>query len=173
MKRILIGTLPLLAILPAVGQAEEPKVRHSIRVQKTSMDFSDHMDGPSKWELGEAGSLSLEMEGDSTVFLRNGEQEVFRLDAPEYIDAAIVSEDGSSLVLAAMKSRGFGSDFATLVLVHADGEKLSVTRVLETEQELFGGSGWWLSELGAISNDSTRILAKFGVDSRRKCPLSR
>ncbi len=30
---------------------------------------------------------------------------------------------------------------------------------------IFGANRWWLSGLGAASNDGSKILAKFGIDS--------
>ena len=129
------------------------------------MDFSDHLNGPANWKLGSAGTLTLKMDGDSTTFLINGDQEVFRLNAPEYIDEAVLSEDGASIVFVAMKSRGFGSDFAALVRVYLAADGVKVSRVLESGEKLFDARRWWISELGAVSNDGTRILAKFGVNA--------
>lgn len=156
--------LALAVILTLCGQAEENKPEPKSRTVKTSLDFSKHLDGEAKWKLREAGILSLRMDGDSTIFLQNGE-EVFRLNAPEYIDEAILSEDGSALMLVAMQSRGYGSDYATLIRVQTSADKLKFSRVLPTDQKIFEEQQWWLSELGAISNDSATVLAKFGVMS--------
>lgn len=164
----LYSTILFALVLAAASTSwgQEPTIRPSGgRVLKTSLDFSDHLYGPAKWKLGTAGTLTLKMDGDSTVFLLDGDEEVFRLNSPEYIDEAVVSDDGNSLVLVAMKTRGFGSDFATLVSVKPSGNGVKVNRVLESGQKLFDGKRWWLSELGAVSNDGTRILAKFGVDA--------
>jgi hypothetical protein len=163
----LVSTILFALIVGAasISLGQEPTIRPTGgRVLKTSLDFSEHLDGPAKWELGPAGTLTLKMDGDSTVFLLDGDEEVFRLNSPEYIDEAVVSDDGQSVVLVAMKTRGFGSDFATLVSVRPSADGVKVTRVLESGKKLFGGRDWWISELGAVSNDGGRILAKFGVD---------
>lgn len=156
----------LALVLASFSHGEEPKPR--IRVvppSKTSMDFFDHLEGPAKWQFGQTADLSLRMWGGSTLFLLNGDQETFRLNAPEYVQAAVLSEDGKTLVLVVMKSTGSGSDFSALLRVQPDGKNLKVGRVLESGQKLFDGRRWWLSELGAVSNDRARILAKFGVDA--------
>jgi hypothetical protein len=161
----IIFSLMLAAVMSCWGQ--EPSIRPSgvsVRVDKTLLDFSKHLDGPAKWKLGSAGTLSLKMDNDSTVFLIDDAKEVFRLNSPEYIAQAVMSDDGSSLVLVAMKTQGFGSDFATLVSVQPVVSGVRVVRLLESGAKLFGGRKWWISELGAVSNDGTRILAKFGVD---------
>ena len=89
--------LTLALVLAPLSHAEEPKVRERVvRSSKTSMDFSDHLEGPAKWSIGEA-VLTLKMDKESTVFLLNGDQEVFRLNAPEYVDGAALSEDGKAL----------------------------------------------------------------------------
>jgi hypothetical protein len=154
----------MLAAAP-ICLAQEPTIRPSGgRVLKTSLDFSEHLDGPAKWKLGSAGTITLKMEGDSTVFLLDGDKEVFRLNSPEYISEAVLSDDGTSLALVAMKTRGFGSNFATLVSVRLAAGGVKVSRVLGPGEKLFDGRRWWLSELGAVSNDGTRILAKLGVE---------
>ena len=129
-------------------------------------DQPKHLEGEAKWELGSSGSLSLKMEGESTVFLLNGEREVFRLKAPEYIEEALPSDDGNSLALVVMEESGGGSNFAALLKVHAVAGKLEVERVLDSKMRLFEGRRWWVSDLGAMSNDGTRVLARFGVESR-------
>jgi hypothetical protein len=102
------------------------------------------------------------MWGDSTKFLLNGNQEVFRLDAPEYVSAAVLSEDRKTLVLVLLRSTGFRSEFAALLRVQPHGNSVTIDRVLESGQKLFDGR-WLFSELGAVSNDGGRILAKFFV----------
>lgn len=79
------------------------------------MDFSDHLNGPAKWELGPSKIVTLKMDGGSTVLLLNGNQAMLRLNAPEYVDGAVVSEDGKTLVLTVMKSSGGGAGFARRV----------------------------------------------------------
>lgn len=165
MKRSARFYLSLVLAAAPLCLAQEPALRPSGgRVLKTSLDFSKHLDGPAQWKLGSAATLTLKMDGDSTVFLLNGDKEVFRLNSPEYITEAVVSDDGASLVLVAMKTRGFGSDFATLVSVRQAANEVKVSRVLGSGEKLFDGRRWWLSELGAVSNDGTRILAKLGVE---------
>jgi hypothetical protein len=165
MKRASTILLSLTLAAASICCGQEPTIRPSGgRVLKTSLDFSEHLDGPAKWQLGSEGTLTLKMDGDSTVFLLDGDEEVFRLNSPEYIDEAVVSDDGASLVLVAMKTRGFGSDFATLVSVRPAAKGVNVARVLQSGEKLFDDRRWWLSELGAVSNDATKILAKFGVD---------
>jgi len=166
MNRSSIALLAMALATTFICLGHEPTVRPSeVRVVKKSMDFSDHLNGPANWKLGSAGTLTLKMDGDSTTFLINGDQEVFRLNAPEYIDEAVLSEDGASIVFVAMKSRGFGSDFAALVRVYPAADGVKVSRVLESGEKLFDARRWWISELGAVSNDGTRILAKFGVNA--------
>lgn len=154
----------LFSILVPSGQGQE-SIPPKGRILKTSLDFSKHLDGPALWELRGAGSIILKMDGESTVFLQNGDQEVFRLSAPEYVKQAVLSEGGSSLMLLVMKSGGYGSDFATLLQVQTVADKLKFSRVLEDGAKIFGEQRWWVSELGAVSNDSTKMLAKFGVIS--------
>ena len=108
--------------------------------------------------------MSLKMWGESTIFLLNGDQEVFRLNAPEYVQAAMLSEDGKTLVVGVNRSIGSGSVFAVLLRVQPDGNNLRVGRVLESERKLFGNTAWGLTELGAVSNDGARLFAKFLVD---------
>ena len=157
--------LGLALVLAALSHAEESKVRERVvPPSKTSMDFFDHLEGPARWQFGGKAVLSLRMWGGSTIFLLNDDQESFRLNAPEYVQAAVLSEDGKTLVLVVMKSSGFGSDFAALLRVQPDGNHVKVARVLESGQKLFDGRRWWLSELGAVSNDGAKILAKFGID---------
>jgi len=156
----------LALVLASLSHAEEPKVRQRVvRESKTSMDFSAHLEAPARWQFGQTAVLSLKMDGESTIFLLNADQEAFRLNAPEYVAEAVLSEDGKTLVLVVMKSSGFGSDFATLLRVQPDGNNVKVGRMLESGQKLFDGRRWWLSELGAVSNNGARILAKFGVDA--------
>lgn len=161
------STIYILLILFAasIGFGHEPTILPAGgRLFEISLDFSEHLDAPAKWKLGSAGILTLKMDGDSTVFLFNGEKEVFRLDSPEYIDEAVVSDDGVSLLILAKKKEGFESKFATLVSVRPAADGVKVIRVLESGRKLFEDRNWWISELGAVSNDGTRILAKFGVD---------
>ncbi len=167
-NRLTHAAIAVALVLPAVSPAQEPRPRAGGgggTVLKTSLDFAKHLDGPAKWTLGTAGTVTLKMDGDSTVFLLNDTEEVYRLKAPDYVDEAVTSDDGKTLILTAMKSRGFGSDFGTLVLVRAAAEpgKLEIRQVLERSKKLFGEASWWLADLGAISNDGTRILARFGV----------
>lgn len=163
MNYIAKALFTLALVLAPLSHAEEPKVRERVvRSNKVSMDFSKHLEGPAKWSIGQA-VLTLKMDEDSTVFLLNGDQEVFRLNAPEYVDEAVLSADDKALVFVVMKSSGFGSDFATLLRVQPDADSVKTVRLLESKQNLFDGSRWWLSELGAVSNDGSRILAKFGV----------
>ena len=155
--------LSLALVLASHSNAEEPKARERVvPPYKTSMDFFDHLEGPSRWQFGQTGVLFLRMWGGSTIFELNGDQEAFRLNPPEYVQAAVLSEDGKTLVLVVMKSTGSGSDFAALLRIQPDGNHVKIGRVLEAGQQLFGGR-WWLSELGAVSNDGSRILAKFVV----------
>jgi hypothetical protein len=126
-------------------------------------DQPGRLEGEAKWRLGSSGTLSLKMEGDATVFLLDGEREIYRLKGPEYIDEARPSDDGNSLALVVMKSEGGGGDYATLLKVHAVAGKLEVKRVLDSKLKLFEGRRWWLSDLGAMSNDGKRVLAQFGV----------
>ncbi len=161
--------LSLALVLASFSNAEEPKPRERVvPPYKTSMDFVDHLKGPASWQFGQTAVLYLRMWGESTTFLLNGGQEVFRLNAPEFVKAAVLSEDGKTLVLVVMKSTGSGSDFAALLRVQPDGKNVKIGRVLESGQKLFGDAAWRLSELGAVSNDGARILAKFLVDGRHR-----
>ena len=171
MNQISTIALILSALFTTAILAEEPMVKSEII--KTSLDFSKYLSGPAKWKVGTKDTLSLKMDGDSTQFLSNGEKEVFRLDAPEYISEVITSDDGESLAFVAMESRGFGSDFGALILVQRVGAELKVSRALKSGQKLFEGGDWWLSELGAVSNDGKMILAKFGVSQPPKDGSSR
>ncbi len=161
MKPLIAVLLGLGGFLGSPGLAEE--VKPTLKANRTSLDFSKHLAGPAKWELGTAVTLSLKMDGDSTVFLQNSDHEVYRLNAPEYIAEALLSEDGKSLIFRVMKTRGFGADFATLLRVQAVASEMKCSRVLEDKQTLFEGRRWWLSELGAVSNDGETLLGKFGV----------
>ena len=165
MNRIANLALAVFLASSVFSLAEEPKVKRNVRVNKTSMNFANHLQGAAKWQFKKAGTLMLEMDGDSTLFKLNGGKEMFRLDTPEYIDEAVLSEDGQTLILVAMKTRGFGSDFATLIQVRTATGKLEISRVLESGTKIFDGDRWWLSELGAVSDDGGKILAKFGVSS--------
>jgi len=155
MKRIINLALLLLASVTASELQAEPN--------EVSLDFSQYLHGPAKWQLGGDNVISLKMDDDATVFLDAKDKEIFRLRPPEYIKQALLSEDGKSLVLIAMKNKGRGSDYVALVRVTVADAGLKVTRLLESRQKLFA-SRWWLAELGAISNDGTKILAKFGVE---------
>lgn len=53
------------------------------------------------------------------------------------------------------------------------GDGVKEKKLLERGQKFFGGSSWWVSELGAVSNDGTRVLAKFGVMSPPKNKMSK
>lgn len=166
MNSIPKAILSLALVLASFSHAEEPMPRERVvPPYKTSIDFFDHLEGPARWEFGQKVVLYLRMWGESTTFLLNGGQEVFRLSAPEFVKAAVLSEDGKTLVLVVMKSTGSGSAFAALLRVQPDGNDVKIDRVLESEQKLFNGR-WLLSELGAVSNDGARILAKFLVDGR-------
>lgn len=153
----------LTLLVPVHGQ--EPRVVRRVTVNKTSLDFADHLQGKAEWRFENDRVLSLKMEGDSTVFQLNGVEELFRLDAPEYVDEAVVSDDGQTLLLKVMKTRGFGSDFATLIRVRAVDPKLNVDRILQSGTKVFGDKRWWMADLGAVSNDGGKVLARFGVDS--------
>lgn len=157
--------LSLALVLASFSHAEEePTLRERvIPPSKTSMDFFDHLGGPARWQFGQTPVLSLRMWGDSTIFLLNGDQEVLRLDSPEYVQAAVLSEDRKTLVLVVKQSTGSSSDFAALLRVQPDGNNLKIDRVLESGQKLFDGR-WRHSELGAVSNDGARILSKFFVE---------
>lgn len=163
MKRLCSVLFVLLfSMLVPCGQGQDiPQLK--VRRVKNPLDFSRHLDGPALWELRGAGKVSLKMDGESTVFLQNGDQEVFRLKAPEYVENAVLSENGSSLMISVSKTEDGGSNFAYLVRVQAEAHKVKVDRVLEDGQKLFGERRWWISELGAVSNDSTKVLAKLGV----------
>jgi hypothetical protein len=128
-------------------------------------DRPKDLEGDAEWKFGSIGTLSVRVKGDSTVFLLDGDQEVFRLESPEYVKAARLSDDGKTLAFVAMKHTGGGSDFAALVRVQTIAGKLKADRILDSRMRLFGDRRWWLSDLGAISNDGTRILAEFGVDA--------
>lgn len=152
-----------LALAP-FSHAEEPKVRaRVVPPSKTSMDFFDHLKGPARWEFGQSSVLYLRMWGESTLFLLDDGQEVFRLKAPDFVQAAVLSKDSQTLVLVVRKSTGSGSAFAALLRVQPDRNNVKIGRVLESGQKLFDGH-WQLSELGAVSNDGARILAKFAVE---------
>jgi len=84
------------------GAEEEPEVR----LIEPTADFAEHLQVPAKWQIGQAGTLTLRMAGDSTVFLLNGDQEVFRLKSPEYVQQAIQSEDRKCLVLFSREAQG-------------------------------------------------------------------
>ena len=155
----------LALLLPVISLGQEPRTRSGgATILKPSFDFAKRLNRPAKWQLGNLGTLTLKMDGDSTVFFRNETEEVFRLNPPEYVDEATQSEDGKTLVLTVMKSRGSGSDFATLVRIRPSEGKLEIQRVLESGMKLFEGNRWWLSDFGAVSNDGSRVLARFGVD---------
>ncbi len=158
------AVLSLALVLASFSHAEEPKARKRVVLPyKTSIDFVDHLKGPARWELGQTAVLYLRMWGQSTTFLRNDGKEVFRLDAPEFVKAAVVSDDAKTLILVVRKSTGSGSTFAALLRIQPDGNDVKIGRVLESGQKLFDGN-WQLSELGAVSNGGARILAKFAVD---------
>ena len=164
MKSVLTSLLGLTLLFVSLSHAEEPKTRERVvPPYKTSIDFFDHLKGPARWELGQAAILYLRMWGQSTTFLWNDGQEVYRLDFPEFVQAAVLSEDSKALVLVVKKSTGSGSEFAALLRVQPDGDNVKIVRVLESGQKLFKGR-WQLSELGAVSNDGARILAKFAVE---------
>lgn len=127
-------------------------------------DQPKHWDGVAKWQLGQAGSLRLKMDGDSTVFLLNDEKEVFRLKYPEYVAEAILSDDGKSLAFQVSSHQGGGPNRATLLRVRPAGAELQIDRLLDSHMKLFKGRKWWISDLGAMSNDGTRLLAEFGVE---------
>ena len=79
-KAILI----LAIVFESFSHAEEPKPRERVVLPyKTSVDFFDHLGGPARWQFGQTAVMSLKMWGESTIFLLNGDQEVFRLNAPE------------------------------------------------------------------------------------------
>ena len=127
-------------------------------------DQPKNWDGVAKWQLGQAGSLRLKMEGDSTLFLLNDEKEMFRLKYPEYVAEAILSDDGKSLALSVSSHRGGGGNRATLLRVRPVRGELKIERLLDSHMKLFKGRRWWISNLGAMSNDGTRLLARFGVE---------
>jgi len=165
-KMVAIRTvlLSLALSLASSSHAEEPMPRERVVLpSKTSLDFFNHLNGPARWQFGPTLVLSLRMWGESTIFLLNGDQEVFRLNAPEYVRAAVLSEDRKSLVMVVMETTGSGSAFAALLRIQPDGSKLKIDRVLESGQKLFNRR-WLLSELGAVSNDGATILAKFSVE---------
>lgn len=162
--KISLALATLLTLLSPV-HAQEPSVERRARVIKTSLDFADHLQGKAEWRFENDRVLSLKMDGDATVFQLNGVEEVFRLEAPEYVDEAVVSDDRQTLLFKVMKTRGFGSDFATLIRVRAAGPKLSLDRILESGTKLFGDNRWWMADLGAVSNGGGKVLARFGVDS--------
>ena len=176
-KKNMNPTLKIISIfvLLHVGstQAEESKTRTITRAPNVSLDFSDHLYKEAKWQLGDESNLTLKMDGDSTVFLHDDKKEVFRLNAPEYISETVSSEDGKSVVFAVNASLGSGSNYSTLVLVSYEARGIKAAKVLKTGQKLFGGRRWWVSELGAVTNDGTRVLAKFGVMSPPKNGMSK
>ena len=154
----------LLTFLSPV-RAQEPQVERRVTVNKTSLDFADHLQGKAEWRFKNDRVLRLKMDGRSTVFQLNGVVEVFRLAAPEYVNEATLSDDRQTLLLKVMKTQGFGSDFATLIRVRAVGPELNVNRILESGIKVFGDNRWWMADLGAVSNDGGMVLARFGVDS--------
>jgi hypothetical protein len=103
------------------------------------------------------------MWGESTTFLRNDGQEVYRLNSPEFVQAAVLSEDSRTLVLAVKRSTGPGSEFAALLRVQPDGNNVKIVRVMESGKKLFD-ERWQLIEIGAVSNDGARILARFAFE---------
>ena len=146
-------------------QAQEMDiVRSNKNFEDKMLDFSSHISNPAKWNIKQIGVLSLSMDSGSTVFSVNGKSD-YRLTPPEYINQVIVNSDSSVVVFSIHKFSNMKSEYVSLLRVSSLNSVTKHERLLTSNTVLFQGRKWLLVELGAVSLDGSKILAKFGIYS--------
>jgi len=150
-------------ILPfTLGQAtgeEAPKL-HNIRIVPPSIDFQDHLSGPSDWELGKGLALHLRMNGETTEFVGPDDKVLHSLNAPDYVNQAVTSDSGACVLFAIWRN----GSYSHLIRVMAVQGQLDFRSFWPADGNLIPGHRWWIHDLGAISDDGSVILANFGED---------
>lgn len=142
----------------AVGE-ETPKLRN-IRIVPQSTDFKDNLDGVSQWELGKGLTLNLRMNEDTTEFVGSDGKVLHSVKAPEFVRQAVTSDSGGCVLFAIWRK----GNYSRLIRVMASQGQLEFRSFWAGDGNLIPGRRWWVHDLGAVSDDGTTVLARFGED---------
>ena len=120
-----------------------------------------NLGGASEWKLKQGLVISLrESEKKEFSFHDPAGKELFRLEKHERVRGVAAGPQGGALLFLINHEDGFGG---CLLRVAMRGEVPRFERVLaHPATPLFEGKRWWISDLGAVSDDGDVVLAKIG-----------
>lgn len=143
-------------------ETEKPDVGgDAVAKARLSLDTRWRLNGASEWTLEEGPTVSL-MESETQRFsFYDAEGTVlFRLEDRERVREVAVSPQRAVLLFKIDHEDGFGG---CLLRVSMRGKEPAFERVLaHPATPLFQGKRWWISDLGAVSDDGDVVLAKIG-----------
>ena len=152
-----------LVVFAFIVCAVEIAFAQQFRRQENPYDFRNHFRDASEWMLANEHRVQLKMEGKNTIIEDGVGNSLLELKAPDYLKQVCRAPQGGALVFAVWTTEdGRGSDYTGLILIRADKSGLSVSRVFKSRDDSILKHRWWLSEIGAVSENGDQILAEFG-----------
>jgi hypothetical protein len=120
-----------------------------------------YLDGESEWKLKGGPAITLrESKEEGISFHASDGEELFRLEKHELVREMVRSPRGRVLLFEVSNDDGFGG---CVLRVSAEEQEAKFERILVyPKTPLFGGKRWWISDLGAVSDDGDVVLARFG-----------
>jgi len=124
-------------------------------------DTAWRLNGESEWSLDQGPTISLrESKTEGFSFHDPAGKELFRLGKHELVREVVKSPQRKTLLFKIASDDGFGG---CLLRVSLRDSVPKFERVLaHPATPLFEGKRWWVSDLGAVSDDGDVILAKIG-----------
>ena len=131
------------------------------------------------WTLADDKTVNLHSAAGAMQLVDGGGSVVFAFPAAHEVRGAVLSEGHRCLLLLVDIERvaegkpGFRPyDYGYLLRVRSDATGLKVSRVLERGIPPMNELHRWVSELGAVSDDGSTALLKFGAANRDKAPYT-
>lgn len=160
--RSLMMLAAVLSLAATAARAQEPEFRP--RVEDNPWDFRLRLyNHPGEWDLANNVSVKLKMVGKDTVIVDGNGKHLLKVNAPECITEYCLSPERGCIVLAVWNTDdGRGLDYSALVVIRALKSGPEVSRIWESGDDAVLKGRWWVSDLGAVSEDGDLILANFG-----------
>lgn len=166
--RITLGGLVVAipALIGAISSAENGPVQHRRVIIPGSSDKPVTVQIPPRQseplQMAEGHTLAYKRATEGTNLVNEVGEIIYSLRPSQEVQSSVVSPNGRVALLCICRHEGRGANYDNLLRIKTDQKGLAVEELWPSSDALIPERRWWVTELGAVSDDGNRLLARMG-----------